>query len=77
MELVATQPISLKAPCMRVKGKSGVPALYQTSTESVPNTHSSLWSTAIPITPSGEPSALAKSKGSTDVPSSNWLTHIF
>ena len=52
-----------------------MPASYQTSTESEPNTHSSRCVTAMATMPSGEPSALAKSSGSIDVPSSSEVIH--
>ena len=62
---------------MRCKGKSDAPELYQTSTLLVPKTQTSRKFDRIDTTPSGEPSALAKSSGSTLVPSSNAVIQIF
>ena len=76
-EKAAAQPTSLKAPWMRWSGKSAVPALYQTSVELVPNSQTSRLLTISETRPSGEPSALAKSSGSTCVPSSRLVTQIF
>ena len=52
-------------------------ALYQTSTELVPKSHTSEWFTIEEIKPSGSPSALAKFSGSTDSGSFRSLLQTF